>query len=236
VKNALTVAAIAASVVSCACADTILYQNDFEGRALGSEWSAGSRLNNEVYSPFTKFNGRYNNSSTSLTLNALPVLRPMSGDQGGGDGGGGGGGGGTGSPSWYEISVAFDFYCIDSWDGNENVYGPDAFRMSVNGQRIFRSTFSNHPTVPDNFPEDPVLVNYGFGRWRDSIYRQITATYQTYGGDQMVIRWGDEGLQSMGDESWGIDNVRVTARVVPAPGATGVLALATLVVHRRRRA
>ena len=84
-------------------AGEILYQNDFESGPLGPEWSNGRSLLTEGV--FTRFNGRYGNSSTVLTLSPAPDPGGKNGSQfgtpigaggkiGGVIWGGGGGGGG----------------------------------------------------------------------------------------------------------------------------------------------
>jgi hypothetical protein len=117
-------------------------------------------------------------------------------------------------------------------------FGPDRFRVQMNDTQVLRNTFANQPGCTDNYPGDPTHYGeYGFNsRWNDSIYRGITRTVQYSGGSNLVFLWADEGLQGMGDESWGIDNVTVTYTIVPAP-ATAMLGLAGgLCLNRRRRA
>ncbi|MFZ4573627.1 MAG: hypothetical protein ACOYN0_04470 [Phycisphaerales bacterium] len=234
-------AAIAALASACviaplASADILAYRTTFESGALGSEWSANSVINSEVRSTFSRFNGRYSTGYTQLTLPSLPALRPPSGPGGGGESGGGGAGG-AGNAQWYEVTLAFDFYCIDSWDGSTS-FGPDRFRVLANGTQILRNTFTNQPGNSDDYPVDPdQFGQLGFHpRWSDSIYRGITRTIEYSGGDPLVFRWMDEGLQGMGDESWGIDNVSVSYRLVPAPAAGALPLLGALFATRRRRA
>jgi hypothetical protein len=222
---ALAALALAAGIAPLACADTLLYRNTFESGTLGSEWSSNSGINAEARSVFSKFNGRYSTNYTRLTLPALPAFRPMPGP------------GGNGGAQWYEVTLTFDFYCIDSWDGDVG-FGPDRFRVQMNDTQVLRNTFANQPGCTDNYPGDPTHYGeYGFNsRWNDSIYRGITRTVQYSGGSNLVFLWADEGLQGMGDESWGIDNVTVTYTIVPAP-ATAMLGLAGgLCLNRRRRA
>ncbi len=228
-KTSVAVAALAlAGVASLSNADTLLYRNTFESGALGSEWSTNSRVNTEARPIFTKFNGRYSTGYTQLTLPALPALRPPTPPPGGSSGGSG--------AQWYELTLAFDFYCLDSWDGDVG-FGPDHFRVIANNEQIFRHTFSNQPGCPDNFPGTPDITGqYAFNdRWIDSVYRGITRTFEVSGGNNIVIRWHDEGLQGMTDESWGIDNVNITYRVVPAPATAMLGALGGCVGLRRRR-
>ncbi|MBX3670121.1 MAG: choice-of-anchor D domain-containing protein [Rhodocyclaceae bacterium] len=50
--------------------------------------------------------------------------------------------------------------------------------------------------------------NLGFGSTADAIYRDVTLNF-TAGGASAVLRFADDGLQGVSDESWGLDNVRV---------------------------
>lgn len=215
-----------------------LYFNSFESGPLGSEWSSLSRL--EAWTPqFTRFNGRYSNGSTTLTLAQPTINLPngRSGSSSGGDGGGGGGGGSGGDEWFVQYTLTFDFYAIDSWDGSATVLGPDWFKVTANGATLFRETFTNHAGHVQSAPSPTVgPTQLGFDdRWNDSIYRSITRTFRVEPGVPIVITWADEGLQGMNDESWGIDNVRVSYAVVPSPGTVLPLAAGALTLLRRRR-
>lgn len=215
----------------------MLYQNSFEAREMGPEWSSNSRLNWDVPA-FSTFNGRYSNSSTTLTLPPLPPPPPASNSGGGGDGGSGGGGGGGGGSALYPlITLKFDFYAIDSWDGEDTRHGKDWFEVKINGETKLRETFSNHPGIDQSFPLAPTLGGYNIGfdpRWNDAIYRDITIDFTVPAGSPIVIKWSDLGLQGMNDESWGIDNVRVSYQMVPAPGPAALLAGGLVLMGRRR--
>ncbi len=55
------------------------------------------------------------------------------------------------------------------------------------------------------------FANHGFGSWPDAAYRGITLSF-TAGSTSSVIRFNDLGLEGgggVGNESWGIDNVKV---------------------------
>ncbi len=72
------------------------------------------------------------------------------------------------------------------------------------------------------------------GRWNDSIY-YMSIPFAT---DAPVMRidflaYGLHG--SMNDESWGIDNVRVSTVPIPAPAGAALLGLGGLVMLRSRR-
>lgn len=203
----------------------VLYSNSFEAREMGAEWSSNSRLE-WWYPTFTTFNGNYSGSFTQLTL---PARAPGSNSGPGGDGGGG--------YNYLLYTVTFDFYAIDSWDGNDTRYGMDTFQVLVNNRSLLRDTFSNHATISQTFrAPDMGGTNLGFDdRWNDSIYRRIALNFTVPDGAPIQIRWEDLGLQGMNDESWGIDNVVVSYQMVPAPGAALSLGSGLLMFGRRRR-
>ena len=231
----------ATSSASLAQTSTLLYQNTFESRSLGTCWSAGTLLNWEERPNFTTFNGRYSGGSTTLTFPQPTLLGPRAGSSGpgGGSGGGGGGGGcgGGGEPTVIS-SVTFDLYAIDSWDGSNSRFGPDRFRVAANGQSLLDTTLVNHEAQLQDFRAPDVgPVHLGFNQgWADSIYRAVTLEFTLPDAASPILNtWSDGGLQGMVDESWGIDNVEVSYRAVPAPGALAGLLLGLLAAGRRRR-
>jgi hypothetical protein len=50
----------------------------------------------------------------------------------------------------------------------------------------------------------------GFTSYNDAIYRQVTTTFKA-GSDTALIRFADGGLEGLTNESWGLDNVKVSA-------------------------
>jgi hypothetical protein len=196
------------------------YQNTFDARELGTVWSTNTRLS-IAGSPLTTFNGNYSNSFTRLTLPAAG--RPTNV---------------AGTPLLFNLyTVTFDLYLFDSWDGNEPVYGVDRFKVLVNASEKFNETFSNHVGGSQSFRSPDVSgSNLGVAGWRDSIYRGVSVTFADPGTSTLAIQWQDGGLQGVSDESWGIDNVKVTYQVVPSPGpASCLLAGLGLLAGRRRR-
>jgi hypothetical protein len=121
--------------------------------------------------------------------------------------------------------VSFDLYILKSWDGNNPNYGPDRWSLSVKGgPRLLDTTFSNnHKTGAydlslQNYPEansppqsGATAVNtLGYEFYGDSIYH-LTFTFP-HGGEALVLSFSSSLFEGKGveDESWGLDNVRVS--------------------------
>ena len=212
-----------------------LYENTFEGlQAAGKEWSANTTL--DTHANFTRFAGRKSSESIRLKLDPTRGQRDDIPDDGGeGDGGGGGGGGGT---PYIAGLVTFDLYIIDSWDGNNSVHGPDLFEVLINREVHFSETFTNLPDGTQTFraPDvGPTHLGY-HAQWMDSIYRDVEVPFVLpTDATELLIDFRGVGLQGYIDESWGIDNVRVTIEHVPAPSTLGALGLGGVLAARRRR-
>lgn len=200
------------------------YSESFETRYNIPEWST-PLITDASGTVFTKFLGRFLGERETLTIN-LPT-QPLR------DTGVPGGGGGV--PPYV---LAFDFYCIDSWDGYEPTSGPDRFRVLLNqnlAQPLLSDTFANQHTG-QSYPYGPDIGRALLGftsYWNDSVYH-ITIPFNANPGTNQ-ISFEATGLLSLDDESWGIDNVRVGVNPVPAPGAAAVLALGLIGAVRRRR-
>ncbi|HZW08655.1 MAG TPA: hypothetical protein VFF69_02020, partial [Phycisphaerales bacterium] len=152
----------------------------------------------------------------------------------------GGGGGGGGVP-FILYTVEFDFYAIDSWDGDGPPYGPDVFEVISNSGTLFHETISNGTIAQTYRAPDVGPVQLGYGsRWDDSIYRDIRLSFRVPDDAQSVnLKFRGVGLQLLNDESWGIDNVTLSYEVaygaVPAPAGLGA-GLGLLCIGGRRRA
>jgi hypothetical protein len=212
-----------ACTAGLAHAGTVFYTNDFETGPLGPEWSSNSVLTQA--SNFSRFNGRYSAGYTELALGYPNISHPaaLTGEQN------------------LRFKVTFDFFAIDSWDGDADYIsylgvraGPDWLMVTVNQDPVFQETFNNRGYT-QSFAEPPTpRSDLGFGTFNDAIYRQISIDFDAPAGQPIVIRWQDSGLQGFADESWGIDNVSVSYTSVPAP-ASVALAAGTLGLGCRRR-
>jgi len=150
---------------------------------MGGEWSATNRASGAA---FTNFAGRHGNNKLTLALNTKPGAN---------------------------YKILFDWYGIDSWEGNDihQAYGPDRFNVAVNGSSIFSHTFTWEWSYPSSYPVSPDQVGYfGFNTsYKDAIFRKVGMTFTATANVSYIDFYGD-GLQGIDDESWGIDNITVS--------------------------
>lgn len=223
-RRAIVVAMLAsAGALASNASASVLFQDNFEAGFLDWHWYGSSKI--EADTPiFTHFNGRHTNADVRLTHPA--VASPV--------------GNGVGTPAtlFNLYTVSFDLYLFDSWDGDSTVWGPDRINVDANGTNIFSETFANEGGKTQTYGVQPTL-----GRWNmggssgveDSIYRNISLSFTVPENQWIVLSWNATGLEARSNESWAIDNVRLSYEVVPAPGVAGLAMAAGAVVCRRRR-
>ena len=123
------------------------------------------------------------------------------------------------------MTVAFDLYVFKSWDGDNQTYGPDRWALRVQGgPALLDSTFSNNPKTGadlslQNYPvanspqqSGAASVNtLGYTFYGDSIYHLRFDFPHT--GDTLILNFSSSLFEGKGtdDESWGLDNVRVSS-------------------------
>jgi len=137
-------------------------------------------------------------------------------------------------------TVQFDFYAIDSWDGDGANNGPDRFEVLANGVPIFSETVANTHTYQSlGLEPSGGRRHLGFSStYMDSIYRDITLDFEVSPtAPKVIVSFRGVGLQSLTDESWGIDNVSVSYeyRPIPAPGGLAAIGVGLGLAGRRRR-
>lgn len=123
------------------------------------------------------------------------------------------------------LSLDMLFAAIDSLDGTGSFPAGDFFRVTLDGEEIFRESFANATAeqiqsyVPPTGVELARRIDLGFsgpgGYYTDSAYdfSQDPAFHDlphTADTAVLVFTLEGEGVQSLDDESWAIDNVRVT--------------------------
>jgi hypothetical protein len=130
-------------------------------------------------------------------------------------------------PPHQTLSLSLLFAAIDSLDGEGTFPAGDYFKIELDGVIVFRESFANAIETQIqsyNPPAEVVLARHqdlGFGGpggyYTDSAYdfgldpalQNIAHSASTA---TLTFELEGEGVQSIDDESWAIDNIRVTAR------------------------
>lgn len=195
-----------ACLLICLCAVSanaaLITDENFESGASG--WSNNTTTTQGV---LTTFLGRFGGTGGAPVINKNYAL---SGNQ-------------------TQVTIEFDFYEIDSWDF-------ELFKFFVDGNSIFsdefkhnREDFANSPIMNATsllFDGDNGNVDYGFATWPDQGYH-YSYTFNT-SSTNLLIGFGSTLNQSINDESWGIDNVRITDNAnstIPEPASLALLGL-----------
>lgn len=225
-STAVLAALVLTSVAGHASAG-VLFSDDFESTNRKAQWSSNTIINTEVENTLSWFSGRYSgNTAVTLSLTGAPTPPPGLFDNTNG---------GSGGERHNLYTVTFDFYCIDSWDGNDPVHGPDRFSVLANTTTVFSETFGN-VYGPQSYRAPnvgPVQLVYNTA-YPDSIYRKVTAQFQVPDAVPFTLKFGAVGLTGLNDESWGIDNVAVSYEVVPAPASVALLGAGLAMLGRGR--
>jgi hypothetical protein len=133
------------------------------------------------------------------------------------------------------ITISFDLYIHDSWDGNKPPPdGPDIWQMLVDGNTYVYTTFSNDPCNNNGFcsPQAyPLTYPNNFNNPKTGAYRtdlpgvclsangttqyKITKTFKHTNGT-LVLECSDLLVQTNTadpkcDESWSVDNINIKA-------------------------
>ena len=131
----------------------------------------------------------------------------------------------TNLPPHASLTLSFDLYVVRSWDGNSPAYGPDRFRLSVEGGPVLLdTTFSNNPktSTEGSFQDYPIPHS---APWSGASATN-TLGYDKFFGDStyhlqysfphaepnVAIHFSSSLFEGKGtaDEAWGLDNVRLT--------------------------
>jgi hypothetical protein len=172
----------------------LVYRQDFEG-SVGTEWSSRHVEVTPVGS--RRFLGQFANHTVNLHLDNLP------------------------RHTW--VTLSFDVFVLQSWDGNHPTVGPDVWSVGVDhGPTLLRTTFSNsepNQAFPDPYPGGDHLARMGaaevdtlgYQYIGDSVYH-LSFTFQ-HTGHSVAFNFAGSGLEALGNETWGLDNVSVSAGI-----------------------
>jgi hypothetical protein len=187
--------------------ETLIFEDDFQTSPISPEWSTTSGvlpalfsyLSNQVFGPF-------GNKTINLDLSGLPATHS-------------------------HIRVEFDLYIFDSWDGASH---NDDWKLKVDGVDRIHTDFDNHTwqAASQTRQAYPHNVEFSNPRLTGSVQSALPSRCWNSGnsGPQgsctslyfinnitqhtnsfLTIGLEALGLQSVCDESWGIDNIKVYA-------------------------
>lgn len=165
----------------------------------------------------------------------------------------------TGLPAHNTLQVHFLFAAIDSLDGTGSFPAGDFFKVAIDGATLFSESFANatlsqeQSYVAPSGAELARRVDLGFGGpggfFTDSAYNfAADARFSNFphSGSTAKIEFFifGEGNQSLADESWAMDNLRVSVTTtgesssVPVPASLPLLGfgLSCLYFLGRRKA
>lgn len=132
----------------------------------------------------------------------------------------------TGLPVHTKLTIGFLFAAIDSLDGTGTFPAGDFMKITLDGTQIFRESFANadqaqiQSYVAPSGGELARRVDLGFGGpggyFTDSAYDMtVEPAFHDlpHSGATATLAFTleGEGVQSLDDESWAIDNLRITA-------------------------
>lgn len=140
------------------------------------------------------------------------------------------------------ISIGFLLGVIDSWDSTDGTDAPDYFAVKVDGVQVFSATFNNASGTTNYGGLDITggrsdmgwdsWDEQGFDMYAESALQNIAHTSSSL---EVSFLGAGDGWQGESDESWGIDNLTITATPVPEPSSLLALAGAALLLRRRSR-
>jgi hypothetical protein len=134
-------------------------------------------------------------------------------------------------PPHASMTLGFDLYILKSWDGDSPTFGPDRWSVGLAGSpALLDTTFSNnfktatdrsvqsYPS-PGSAPQTGAAVNtLGYRFWFGDATYHLTFTFP-HAAASAIVHFSSslyegkaEQARSTRDESWGLDNVRVTVR------------------------
>ncbi len=213
-----------------------VYFNDFQS-TVGSEWSSANIASapNPDYADTRLFLGEFGNDTVSLSLSGLAahtsttvsfslyVIRSWDGNSTtvvNGDPLG---------PDRWRLNVAGGPTLLDTTFSNGNpagqAYAPNPFSTGCTGYQL---TLPSGVYNPMTGASECYSLGYTFNDPINGTNESMDSVYNlsfnfAHTGNSLTLNFQGLGLQSLADESWGLDNVRVETTAVPLPGAFGLL-------------
>ena len=149
----------------------------------------------------------------------------------------------SGLGSHSQITLNFDLYVYDSWDGNHWYWGDDYFGVKVDGVELFKYTFSNF--APNTSSESNTEVATSTGNYNTvNTWGEIDRFFDDYAdgftiahnSSTLDITFFGMGLQNLNDESWKVVDIDISsASAVPEPSVLALFALGFLGLGLSRR-
>lgn len=243
--------ALSMSLLPVSAGAVEVYFNDFQG-TVGGEWSSDTVASapNPDYSGNRKFLGEFGEEAITLSLADLPAHTAA-----------------TIEFSLFLIR-SWDGEDTDNSFPDHDL-GRDHWSIAADGISLFDETFSNGNPMGQSYtgpgtpahcaghtdPAGPAYAAFsgaaecyslgysfndipnGTNEAMDSVYNFVFNLAHT--GGSLELTFAASGLQSLADESWGLDDVRVSVTAVPVPAALplllgGLTALGAVAGRRRR--
>lgn len=117
-----------------------------------------------------------------------------------------------------KLTVSFDLLILDSWDGNNNSYGPDVWSLAVDDEEVMRTTFANVNGARQAYPDEaggdhPARSGareqdtLGYDFYGNTVYRIVRTV--AHDKDSATVTFAASNLQGVADESWGLGKVTI---------------------------
>jgi hypothetical protein len=190
-----------------------VYRSDFV-RGAGEEWSK-TKIETSPKGMRT-FLGQFGKEQLELRLKSLPAHE--------------------------SVTITFDLYIMNSWDGNAKGTGPDTWGLSVkDGTTLLHTTFSNCPgqnqSYPGRYPGDnnPAYKGavargvLGYDNQGNTIYH-LTYTIP-HASDDITFTFTGGCNEPLWNESWGLNNVAVSVEPV-GPHIVPMVSSGNIVVQK----
>lgn len=227
----LAAAALTAVAGSAVASTAVVYETDFETASTGSGVTATITGPNGAFdvgaANYGGLTGKFLQSgSTELTTFTLSNL-----------------------PAHTSLDVDFTLVFLDSWDSIDGGLAPDYLEIYLDGALFGKLTANNASGSTNTFfgGTETHLSNFIYSGWLDRVVDMSGAAGLSFAHSASTFtlgfKAGGAGWQGGSDESWGVDNLRITATLqspgaVPEPGAWALMILgfgaAGSMIRRRR--